>query len=108
MTKGTYNYDNLIIYCKNNNVHLLKDYLNTKVTRDSIITGRCNNLNCDGIFNKTFRQLKRSSSYCELCTKNNKKIKVENTCLNRYGTKTVFECKEMREIMINSIKKNTV
>ena len=104
MTKGSYNYDNLMTYCNNNNIIILQDYTNIKVTRDTLINGECNNLNCSKKFNKTFRQLKVSKNYCELCTKINKKIKVENTCLLTYGVKSVFKSKEIREIMENTIR----
>ena len=43
--KGTYNYDNLISYCKDKEINLLIDYSDKKVTRDTIIIGMCKN--CD-------------------------------------------------------------
>lgn len=104
MTKGTYNYNNLILYCQENKIILLKDYTNINVTRDTFIFGKCNTLNCNKNFNKTFRQLKKTKNYCELCSKNNKKIKVENTCLSKYGVKSVFQNKQIKENMIKSIK----
>jgi len=104
MTKGTYDYNNLLSYCYNNKIILLKDYKELKVTRDTFIIGNCNTLDCKENFNKTFRQLKVSKNYCELCSKKNRQIKVENTCLIKYGVKSVFECKEIRETMNNIIK----
>lgn len=101
MTKGTYNITNLKLYCEENNIQLLHDYNNVTVTRDTIIIGKCNN--CDDKFNKTFRQLKKCGNYCNLCTKINKKIKIENTCLVKYGVKSVFECKEIRDNMTKNI-----
>jgi hypothetical protein len=103
MTKGTYNYDNLLSYCCDNNVTLLHDYKDINVTRDTLIVGKCNNLNCNNQFSKTFRQLKVSKNYCTECTKYNKKIKVENTCLLNYGVKSVFQCKEIRDNMTKNI-----
>ncbi len=103
MTKGTYNYYNLISYCDENKIILLKDYKDINVTRDTYIFGKCNTLNCYNSFNKTFRQLKVSKNYCVLCSKNNRKIKVENTCLIKYGVKSVFQSKEIRENMTNCI-----
>ena len=101
MTKGTYNYTNLKSYCEENNIQLLNEYSNINVTRDTIIVGKCKN--CNNNFNKTFRQLKKSNNYCDLCTKNNKKIKIENTCLINYGVKSIFQCKEIRENMVKSM-----
>ncbi len=103
MTKGTYNYDNLLSYCCDNNVTLLQDYKDINVTRDTLIVGKCNNLNCNNQFSKTFRQLKVSKDYCKDCTKSNKKIQVENTCLLKYGVKSVFQCKEIRDNMTKNI-----
>ena len=42
--KGTYNYDNLMSYCKDKEINLLIDYYDKKVTRDTIITGICKNV----------------------------------------------------------------
>jgi uncharacterized alkaline shock family protein YloU len=103
MTKGTYNYENLILYCNDNNIILLQQYDNIKVTRDTLINGKCNNLDCNNNFNKTFRQLKKSKNYCNLCTKINTKIKVENTCLLKYGVKSIFNSTEMKKIMKDAI-----
>lgn len=103
MTKGTYNYNNLVSYCNDNEIILLKDYKDINVTRDTFILGKCNTSNCINEFNKTFRQLKATGSHCIFCTKNNMKIKVENTCLKNYGVKSVFQCKEMRDNMTKSI-----
>jgi hypothetical protein len=55
MTKGTYNYDNLLSYCCDNNVSLLQDYKGINVTRDTLIVGKCNNLNCNNQFSKTVK-----------------------------------------------------
>jgi hypothetical protein len=103
MTKGTYNYNKLVSYCNDNQIILLKDYKDINVTRDTFIIGKCNTSNCNNEFNKSFRQLKVSGSHCIFCTKNNMKIKVENTCLKNYGVKSVFQCKEMRDNMTKSI-----
>lgn len=105
MTKGTYNYDNLLSYCCDNNITLLQDYKDINVTRDTLIVGKCNNLNCNNQFGKTFRQLKVSKDYCKDCTKSNKKIQAENTCLLKYGVKSVFQCKEIRDNMTKNIIK---
>jgi hypothetical protein len=103
MTKGTYNYNKLVSYCNDNQIILLKDYKDINVTRDTFILGKCNTSNCTNEFNKTFRQLKATGSHCIFCTKNNMKIKVENTCLKKYGVKSVFQCKEMRDNMTKNI-----
>ena len=101
--KGTYNYDNLMSYCKDKEINLSIDYYGKKVTRDTIITGICKN--CANEFNKTFRQFKMSENYCNICTKINQKYKLENTCLKKYGVKSVFQSKTIKDNMTNSIIK---
>ena len=49
MNKGTYNKDALIKYCDENNICLINDYNNLKITRDTIIEGKCIN-GCINIF----------------------------------------------------------
>jgi very-short-patch-repair endonuclease len=77
-----FNYTNtsLIKYCKNNNIILLECYTTKKVNRESIINGNCINYDkCNNIFNKTFRLMIDSGAYCDICTSNNKSIKLSNT-----------------------------
>ena len=74
MNKGTYNKDALIKYCDENNIYLINDYNNLKITRDTIIEGKCIN-GCINIFKKNFRNLKNYGGYCDICTINNKNMK---------------------------------
>ena len=104
MTKYTYNYDCLMNYCSENNIKLNNDYSNVKVTRDTNIIGNCLSENCKISFYKTFRQLKKSEAFCKSCSKIRTKEKVKKTCIEKYGVKSVFECKEIRENMNKSIK----
>jgi hypothetical protein len=104
MAKYTYNYDCLINYCNNNLISLNKDYSNINVTRDTYIEGNCLNNNCSFLFNKTFRQLKRTGSFCKDCSNLNKKIKLKETCLNKYGVEHSFQVKEFRDLGLKTIR----
>jgi len=107
MTKHTYNYTCLVNYCNKNNITLIKDYSNINVTRDTYLEGFCQYDNCELIFNKTFRQVKKtegSGVYCELCTKIIKMKKTKETCMNKYGVEHCLQVKEIREAGLNTIK----
>lgn len=91
MTKGIYNYDKLMEYCCENKIILLKDYNEIKVTRDTVIIGKCFNVDCCNEFNKLFRNLLTYGSYCSNCALINRKNKCVQTCIERYGVKNSFQ-----------------
>lgn len=97
MNKGTYDFNNLVKYCSEFNVELVKNYENIKVTRDTIIEGKCINQECNKIFNKLFRNLKKSNAYCEFCTSANRKIKATKSFLNKYGVENPFQSEYIKE-----------
>ena len=105
MNKGTYNKDALIKYCDENNICLLNDYNNLKITRDTIIEGKCIN-GCINIFKKNFRSLKNYGGYCDICTINNKNMKYKNTCLQKYGVENLFNSIDIKnKIKITNLAK---
>lgn len=56
-------------------------------TRDTIIKGSCITLDCNGIFEKQFGYIYQYERYyCQDCISKMKKIKLENTNLERYGS----------------------
>ena len=91
-----YNYVFLQEFCKGHNIILLKDYSNENINRDSIIEGKCKSDNCNEKCYKKLREFINTNSYCLNHTKENRKIKVNNTCLERYGVDSVFKSKEVR------------
>jgi len=103
MTKGTYSFEQLQNYCNENKIILIKCYDDCKVTRDTIIEGKCINNDCDSDFNKVFRQLKKSGGYCKKCTNNNTKINIQNTCFKKYGVDHTLQVKDIREKGKNTI-----
>lgn len=67
-----YCYSSLIAYCNNNNIILLKDYSNTKITQYTVIDGKCINYDiCRGSFSKQFMVILKNPK-CNDCTNNNK------------------------------------
>ena len=57
MIKQKYNYEYLQLFCKENNINLCKDYSKDKITRDTIIEGKCKGDGCCGGFEKIFVKL---------------------------------------------------
>ena len=77
--KIKYNYDYLQTYCKENNITLLKDYLNEMVNRDTIIYAKCIKNDCNENVEKRFRQLNEVGSFCIIHTKENLYKKAKST-----------------------------
>ena len=92
MTKIKYDLEKLKLYCNENDVILLKNYENVKVTRDTKIEAVCLIPNCNNIVNKTLRRLiDNGGCYCIKCCKNNSFYKIRNTCLEKYGVEHYFQ-----------------
>ena len=89
MNKGSYDYNSLINYCNIENIILINKYENIKITRDTKINGKCKN--CDSNFCKTFRNLKKTGPFCELCTSNNRNIKAKKTFMDNFGVENPFQ-----------------
>jgi len=98
--KQQYNYEYLVNFCKEHNVELIHDCSNEKITRDTIVKGKCKGENCNDVFEKKFRQLVISNGFCKKCTEQNRKNKVDITNLKNYGCKNVFQS----EVIKNKIK----
>ena len=68
MIKQQYNYEYLQQFCKDNNIELVDEYSKDKITRDTIIQGKCKSNGCSGVFEKRFRQIVESKNFgCLLC-----------------------------------------
>ena len=57
MSKQQYNYDYLKGFCEENVFVLEKDYSKEKITRDTIIEGKCKEPICQGTFKKNLDNL---------------------------------------------------
>ena len=72
-------------FCNENQIILLKDYSEIFINRNTIIEGFCLKVNCKNIFRKSFRQLIKINGYCEYCSKENGKLKIVETNINKFG-----------------------
>jgi hypothetical protein len=77
------------------------------LTRDTNIEFICN---CGNTYIKNFRLMYISSgAFCRICTVNNRRIKLEKTCMERFGVINPFQNKDIIEnIKDNYIKKYNV
>ena len=66
-----------------------------KINRDTKIDFICN---CGIEYCKTIRQIYDvSGGYCKICTKNKRKEKVKQTCIERYGVEHHFQSQEAKD-----------
>ena len=68
--KMRHDYNYLLQFCKENGIELLKDYSKINVIRDTEIKAKCLTNECDGIVEKSFRELKRRDNvlcFCKVC-----------------------------------------
>ena len=79
-----YNKEFLTKFCNDNEIVLSEEYL--LVNRETVIKGICKTINCNELFNKTFRRLVEINNLCKKCTSHNGKIKRINTNLKKFGT----------------------
>jgi hypothetical protein len=92
MKECKYTYNNLQKFCIENNVQIFKDYSNEVIKRETKIEGKCKKDNCNGTFNKSFRELIENKSYfCKLCLNKISNIKRKNTCLEKYNVDSVLK-----------------
>lgn len=98
--KIRYNLDLLNLLSKRDNSIIIGNYENLK--SDTPISFVCN---CGQEYSKKFVQIFRSSGFfCEVCTKQNRKEKVKNTCLKKYGKEHAFQVSKFREEGKKTIK----
>jgi len=103
-----FNKEYLEKYSKDNNITIIS-IINNKIenkntgpkpreiTRDTIIKGKCTNNNCSNDFEKNFRNLIEKNSYCKKCAKNSANLKREETCIQKYGVKSVTKVLEIKK-----------
>ena len=102
-----YNFDLLTKYCNENHITLLKDYSDEKITRKTIIKGKCLTELCLNTFEKNFRQLiDVSNAYCKKCTKNNTNKKKKINSIEKYGTEYPIQSEEVKKkIKVTCLKR---
>ncbi len=70
-----YNYAYLQQFCEDNKIELVDEYSKeNKMTRISIIQGKCKGENCGGFFKKSFRQLFETYDLCTSCLYKQRRI----------------------------------
>ena len=86
-----------------NCVELIGDY--NKLTRDSIIKGKCKNNDCNNEFNKAFRTLfDNKSFYCKKCMTKIIVANAQQTNLKKYGNICCLKC----PVFLDKMKKTNI
>jgi hypothetical protein len=80
-----FNNQTLINHCNENNIQLLDDYTNKKITRETFIDGKCITDKCDDCFHKNFRQLVKTGAYCKQKAAKDLGLKYEILIFNKSG-----------------------
>lgn len=97
MNKEIYNYKKLIDYCNEQNVKLIENYEQIKLTRDNEISGFCINKDCNELFSKKFLNLVKYGAFCKKCAKINQKINMKKSNLKKFGVENPFQLEEIKE-----------
>ena len=112
MTKQKYNYEYLQLFCIENKIKLEYDYSKDKITRDTIIKGKCKSDGCIRVFEKNFRQIVESKNFgCLLCVN---KFKIQRlTTTKKEQSKYNIEylqqfCKENNIILCKDYSKENI
>ena len=92
-------------YCSDHNIVLFDYFENIHITENTIVNGKCLTNECANSFSKSFRELLKHSGYCGDCCKENGKIKIINTNLERYGVKYSQQNKEIKTKGKNTMMK---
>ena len=95
--KRSYNRELFKKFCNEQNIALLKDYSNEKITSKTIVEAKCNTSGCIENVKKPFMAMYLFSIYCTPCTKNNAKEKSKKTCLEKYGVVNPFQSEENKK-----------
>lgn len=98
-----YTTDALYKYCETNNIILLKNYKDIKITRENYIEAKCSTINCCNVLNKRFRQLVETGSYCNVCMKQIVSNKIKNQKV-KYDKNELIKFCNTNKININMIQ----
>ena len=66
-SRTKYNYDTLIQYRDENKIELIKDYSEETLKRETRIEALCTNPECDGIADRSFRDILEKGCFCKKC-----------------------------------------
>ena len=93
MTKICYDNDLLQEVCDRDKCIIDFDKIE-KYNREIKVEFRCN---CGIEYSRTFRLLYEVGAFCKICTKNKRKEKVKQTCIERYGVEFPSQSQEFKE-----------
>jgi hypothetical protein len=83
-------------FVNENSIELIGTY--EKLTRETLINGKCKTANCEDKFNKAFRTLFINNSFfCDLCVMKNKCQKIKETNLKTCGFTSNLKCLKTKE-----------
>lgn len=83
-------------FATENDIELIGNY--EKLTRESIINGKCKTENCNDEFNKAFRTLfVNNSFYCDSCVMKYKCEKIKETNVKNCGFTSNLKCPKTKE-----------
>ena len=104
--KIRFNEEFLTKFCFENNIIYDKIPDDTKINRDTIITGNCNTLDCTKKYSKSFREIVNiGGPYCYECAKERGKEKKKLTNMKNFGVEHAFQSKEVRQKGIETLKR---
>ena len=92
-----YNYDILKDFCLKNDIELLVDYKNVKLNACYYIEGKCQNKECENIFNKKMHKLINTNGMCNQCIRENAKVVRKNTNLKNIGCENYFQNESIKD-----------
>jgi hypothetical protein len=86
MKELKYSYESLQKFCNENSIELCRDYSHEIVRRETKIEGKCKTGDCDGVFNKSLRELLENKGYfCKPFFNKISSNKRKKSCLEKYG-----------------------
>ena len=92
-----YNSVTLVTYCNENNITLINNNTNDRISRESYIDFEC--ITCSEKFNKKFRQLVKTGAYCQTCMSNIAKNKIRESNL-KFDVNMLMDFCETNDILL--------
>jgi len=92
-----FNWKLLEFYCSDKNIKFDKDFSKEKLTVDTILSGICENNDCEKKFECNFRSLIKTGALCDECFYKKRTDVTKKTNKDRYGVEFVSQVKEFRE-----------
>ena len=105
--KIRYDYNYLNLFCYENKVNLIKDYINEKINRNTRILGKCINHDCLNSYDVCFRELVQFLNFgCKDCRKKITCERRKQNCVDRFGVEHFMKVTEIKEKASETFHKN--